>query len=67
MYEAHARPIRLGVWQDPGGDVLLVYSEQECSVYFGCWRDAGKPASYVCQLSFFLLVMGSRIPGARAV
>ena len=67
MYEARAKPILLNVWKDPQGDVILVYSEHECSVYFGCWLDGGKPADYICQLSFFLLVVGSAMPGALAV
>ncbi len=29
--------IPLEFWQDPQGDVILTFSEHECSVYFGCW------------------------------
>ena len=52
MYDAHASEIPLAAWQDPQGDVLLVYSEAECSIYFGCWTNAGQPADYVCRLRF---------------
>jgi hypothetical protein len=41
MYDAHANEIRLAAWRDPQGEVLLVYSEAECSIYFGCWTAAG--------------------------
>jgi len=44
--------IPLEVWQDPQGDVILVYSEWECSVYFSCWTTSGEPADFICQLSF---------------
>jgi hypothetical protein len=39
-------------WQDPQGDVVLHHSRSTCSVYFGCWTDAGEPADYVCELQF---------------
>ena len=31
---------------------MLIYSERECSVYFGCWVGSGEPADYICRLSF---------------
>ena len=30
--------IPLDFWQAPQGDVILVYSEHECSIYFACWK-----------------------------
>src|SRR5215470_15271824 len=42
----------LEIWQDPQGDVLLVYSEAECSVYFACWNEAGEPADFIGHLTF---------------
>jgi hypothetical protein len=50
MKEATAIPIK--IWPDPQGDIVLIYSEQECSVFFGCWITSGEPADYICQLSF---------------
>jgi hypothetical protein len=47
-----AVPIPLKVWQDPQGDVVLHYSREDCSVYFGCWASAGVPADYLCKLTF---------------
>lgn len=44
--------IPLEFWQDPQGDVILVYSEHECSVYFACWMTAGVPAAFIGHLSF---------------
>ena len=44
--------IPLAFWQDPQGDVILVYSEHECSVYFACWNGAGEPADFIGRLSF---------------
>ena len=45
-------PLPLKVWQDPQGDVILHYSREDCSVYFGCWAGAGEPAAYLCRLTF---------------
>lgn len=50
MIDAVAIPLEF--WQDPQGDVILIYSEQECSVYFACWVTAGEPAPFIGQLSF---------------
>ena len=47
-----AVPIHLQVWQDPQGDVVLKHSRSECTVYFGCWVNAGEPADYICELRF---------------
>ncbi len=44
--------IPLRSWQDPQGDVILVYSEHECSVLFACWQSPGEPADYIACLSF---------------
>ena len=48
--EATAIPIKS--WQDPQGDIVLIYSEHECSIFFGCWVASGEPADYICRLSF---------------
>ena len=29
-----------GDWQDPVNDVILIYSERQCSIYFACWEAA---------------------------
>jgi hypothetical protein len=44
--------VPLDIWQDPQGDVILVYSEYECSVYFNCWTSSAIPADFIAQLSF---------------
>jgi hypothetical protein len=44
--------VPLNIWQDPQGDVILVYSERECSIYCACWTAAGQAADYIAQLSF---------------
>jgi len=44
--------IPLEFWQDPQGYVILVFSERECSIYFGCWFAAGQPADFIGHLSF---------------
>ena len=44
--------IPLDFWKDPQGDIILVYSEHECSVYFNCWSAAGEPADFIGHLSF---------------
>lgn len=44
--------IPLEIWQDPVGDVLLIYSERECSVYFSCWTEAATPANFIGHLIF---------------
>jgi len=44
--------LQLPFWQDPQGDVVLIYSEVECSVYFPCWSGAGDPADFIGHLSF---------------
>jgi hypothetical protein len=47
-----AEAVAIQSWQDPQGDIVLIYSERECSIFFGCWIAPGEPADYVCQLSF---------------
>ncbi len=49
---ADATIIPLKNWQDPQGDVVLVYAEGECSVFFPCWTAAGERADFVGHLSF---------------
>jgi hypothetical protein len=49
---AEVTVIPLDFWKDPQGDVILIFSEYECSVYFGCWSAAGEPADFILQLSF---------------
>jgi hypothetical protein len=44
--------IPLEFWRDPQGNIILIFSEHECSVYFGCWNDAGQPADFIGHLSF---------------
>jgi hypothetical protein len=44
--------IPLDFWKDPQGDIILVYSEHECSIYFNCWSAAGQPADFIGHLSF---------------
>lgn len=44
--------IPLEFWQDPQGDVILIYSEHECSVYLACWKSTGEPADFIGHLSF---------------
>lgn len=48
----NAKTIPLDFWKDPQSDVILVYGEWECSVYFRCWSSAGEPADYIGHLSF---------------
>ena len=48
----NAAVVPLSCWQDPQGDLVLIYSERECSVFFGCWVRSGEPADYVGRLSF---------------
>jgi hypothetical protein len=50
MTEATVIPLKS--WQDPQGDVVLLYSERECSIFFPCWLSSGKPADYIGHLSF---------------
>jgi len=50
MIDAVAIPLE--IWQDPQGDVILIYSEYECSIYFACWAAAGEPANFIGHLSF---------------
>lgn len=50
--QSNAIVIPLEIWQDPQGDIVLIYSERECSIYFGCWIRAGEPADFIAQLSF---------------
>jgi hypothetical protein len=52
MSRVSAKKIPLSSWQDPQGDVVLIYSEFECSIFFACWVQRGVPADYVCLLSF---------------
>ena len=44
--------VQLQFWQDPQSDVILIYGECECSVYFRCCKSAGIPADYIGHLSF---------------
>lgn len=44
--------IPLRCWRNPQGDILLIFSEEECSVYFGCWDETSGPADYICELKF---------------
>ena len=62
MSKVSAKKIPLGSWQDPQGDVVLVYSLFECSIFFGCWDEAGVPADYVCLLSFTAAVATRSFP-----
>ena len=47
-----AKVIPLEFWQDPQEDVILIYSERQCSVYFACWCAAGMPADFIGHLAF---------------
>jgi len=49
---AQVNVIPLEFWKDPQGDIILIFSERECSVYFGCWSAAGEPADFIGHLSF---------------
>jgi hypothetical protein len=44
--------IALPFWQDPQGDIVLVYSENECSIYFNCWFASGESADFIAHISF---------------
>jgi hypothetical protein len=48
----NANIIPLEFWQDPQSDVIVIFSERECSVYFSCWTNAGEPADFIGKLSF---------------
>ena len=50
MQEAIVIPLEF--WQDPVNDCILIYSERQCSVYFGCWSTAGEPADFIGHLAF---------------
>lgn len=56
----NATVIPLDVWQDPQNDVILIFSEHECSIYFACWRSAGEPANFIGHISF------DRVRGVRS-
>ena len=47
-----AKVIPLGFWQDLQGDVIIFYSERQCSVYLACWCAAGEPAGFIGHLAF---------------
>jgi len=47
-----ATVIPLKSWQDPVSDVVLLYSERECSVFFPCRLESGEPADYIGHLAF---------------
>lgn len=47
-----AESIPLEFWQAPQSDVILIYGESECSIYFSCWQDRATPADYLGHLSF---------------
>lgn len=49
---AKAIAIPLDIWRDPQGDIVLVYSEMECSIYFACWKAQAEPADFLGHLSF---------------
>ena len=51
-HSADAEIIPLDVWKDPQGDIILVYSEHECSIYFNCWIAPATPAEFIAQLVF---------------
>jgi hypothetical protein len=44
--------IPLEFWKDPQGDIILIFSERECSIYFNCWSAPGEPADFIGHLSF---------------
>jgi hypothetical protein len=48
----NANIIPLEFWKDPQSDVIVIFSERECSVYFSCWTSAGEPADFIGKLSF---------------
>ncbi len=48
----NANIIPLEFWKDPQSDVIVIFSEGECSVYFSCWTHAGEPADFIGKLSF---------------
>jgi hypothetical protein len=48
----NATIIPLKSWQDPQGDIVLLYAERECSIFFPCWLSQGEPADFIGQLSF---------------
>ena len=50
MIDANIIPLEF--WQDPQGDVLLIYGDHECSVYFNGWASAGIDADFIGKLSF---------------
>lgn len=42
----------LEFWQDPVNEVLLLYSDLRCSIYFPCWTDSREPADFLGYLEF---------------
>jgi hypothetical protein len=44
--------IRLKNWQDPQGDVALLFTRDRCEVFFGCWAAPAEPADHLVRLSF---------------
>ena len=44
--------IPLDFWQDPQGDLILIYSEHECVIYCACWVASGERADFIGKLSF---------------
>lgn len=52
LMEEIAVPIPLQLWQDPQGDLVLKHCRSGCSVYFGCWVNAGEPAGYIGEIRF---------------
>jgi hypothetical protein len=50
MKDANIVPLQF--WQDPQSNVILIYGEHECSVYFNCWTSAGVDADFIGKLSF---------------
>ena len=48
----NANIIPLEFWRDPQSDVIVIFSEGECSVYFSCWTHAGEPADFIGNFSF---------------
>jgi hypothetical protein len=49
---SRATVIPLEFWKDPQGDIILIFSERECSIYFNCWSASGEPAEFIGHLSF---------------
>src|SRR5947208_1114882 len=44
--------IPLECWQDPESDIVMTFSQSECSVFFGCLAAPDEPADHIACLSF---------------